>query len=118
MSLKKRLEAMLVEHDFLWMEIAGSEGLSLCEAGAEELPELAARLPDFLKSGDRIAKAAQLGHGMGFMLLMPRQGAYALLMRSFDVRDENFVLVVGTAKLPSKPKQVLDVICNDIGGYL
>jgi len=118
MSLKKRLEAMLVEHGFLWIVIASSEGLSLCEAGAEELPELAARLPDFLNSGDRIAKAAELGHGMGFMLLMPKRGAYALLMRNFEVRDDNFMLVVGTAKLPSKPKQVLDGICSEVGGYL
>ncbi len=118
MSLKNRLKEMLNENDFLWVEIANSEGLSICEAGADELAELAARLPGFLKSGDDIAKAAQLGHGMGFMLLMPKRGHYALLMRSFDVRDQSFMLVVGTAQLPAKPKQVLDGICKEVSGYL
>jgi len=117
-SLKTRLTEMLGDHGFLWVEVANSEGLSICEAGADELPELAARLPGFLKSGDEVAKAAQLGHGMGFLLLMPKQGSYALLLRSFEVRDESFMLVVGTAKLPSKPKQVLDEICKEVGHYL
>lgn len=118
MSLKSRLKEMLDENDFLWIEVTNNEGLSICEAGSDELTELAARLPGFLKSGDEIAKAAQLGHGMGFMLLMPKRGSYALLMRSFEVRDQSFTLVVGTAQLPSKPRQVLDEICKETGGYL
>ena len=118
MSLKKRLSALISEHEFLWIKIVNEEGLSVCEVGAEELPELAARLPGFLEGGDQIAKAARLGHGMGFMLLIPKRGAYALLMRSFDVRQESFVLLVGTAKLPRKSKQVLESICTSISGYL
>jgi len=117
-SLKTSLAEMLAGHGFLWIEVANSEGLSICEAGAEELPELAARLPGFLKCGDEVARAAQLGHGMGFLLLMPKRGSYALLLRSFDVGDESFMLVVGTAQLPSKPKQVLDGICQEVGRYL
>lgn len=118
MSLKSYLQATLDKNDFLWIEVANSEGLSICEAGADELAELAARLPAFLKSGDDVAKAAQLGHGMGFMLLMPKRGSYALLMRSFEVRDQSFMLVVGTANLPSKPKHVLDGVCKEVGAFL
>jgi hypothetical protein len=117
-SLKERLKELLGEHGFSWIEVVNSEGLSLCEAGADELPELAARLPSFIESGDKIAKAAQLGDGMGFMLLIPKKGAYALLMRSFEVRQDSFMLVVGTAKLPSKPSQVLEGVCADVAQFL
>lgn len=116
-SLKERLNELLAEHRFLWMEIANNEGLSICEAGAEELPELAARLPGFLESGDKIARAAKLGHGMGFMVLMPKKGSFALLMRSFEVRQESFMLVVGTARLPKRAKRVLESICEDVSRY-
>jgi hypothetical protein len=117
-SLKERLGDLITEHEFLWIKIVNEEGLSVCEVGSEELPELAARLPTFLENGDEIAKAARLGHGMGFMLLIPKRGAYALLMRSFDVRQESFVLLVGTAKLPRKSKQVLESICASVSSYL
>jgi len=117
-SLKERLDEIRNEYGFSWIEVVNGEGLSLCEVGSEELPELAARLPAFLEGGDDIAKAAKLGHGMGFMLLIPKKGAYALLMRSFEVRQESFVLVVGTAKLPSKASQVLEGICADVSNHL
>lgn len=117
-SLKERLDEFRNEYGFSWIEVVNAEGLSLCEAGSEELPELAARLPDFINTGDEIAKAAKLGHGMRFMLLIPKKGAYALLMRSFEVRQESFVLVVGTAKLPSKPSMVLEEICTDVSRFL
>lgn len=115
MSLKERLDELRRDHGFSWVEVVNGEGLSLCEAGSEELPELAARLPEFIESGDEIAKAARLGHGMRFMLLIPKKGAYALLMRSFEVRHESFVLVVGTTKLPPRPSLVLEEICSELG---
>lgn len=118
MSLKDRLNEIRNEHAFSWIEIVNDEGLSLCEVGSEELPELAARLPGFIQSGDDIAKAAKLGHGMGFMLLIPKKGGYALLMRSFEAQQGNFVLVVGTAKLPSKARKVLEEICADVSEFL
>lgn len=118
MTLKERLGELLKEHAFAWIEVVNGEGLSIGEAGADELPELAARLPSFLKAGDDVAKAAQLGHGMGFMLLIPKKGAYALLMRSFEVRQESFMLVVGTVKLPSKPSQVLEGVCADVAQFV
>lgn len=118
MSLKELLNTVLTRHEFAWIEVVNNEGLSIAEAGAEELQELAARLPPFLESGDRIARAAQLGHDMGFILLVPKKGVQALLMRTFEVRDQSFTLVAGTEKLPSKPKQTLESICQDISGYL
>lgn len=118
MSLKERLAEWVDEHGFSWIEVVNDEGLSICEVGADELPELAARLPSFLETGDEIAKAARLGHGMGFMLLIPRKGAYALLMRSFEVRDNSFMIVVGTAKLPPRPNHILEGICTDIAAFL
>lgn len=118
MSLKERLHELVNEYGFAWIEVVNEEGLSICEVGAEELPELAARLPSFLESGDEIAKAAHLGHGMGFMLLIPKKGAYALLMRSFEVRQNPFMIVVGTTKLPSRPNNTLEEICTDIAQFL
>lgn len=118
MSLKKRLDELRSEFGFSWVEVVNGEGLSICEVGSEELPELAARLPDFIETGDEIAKAAKLGQGMRFMLLIPKKGAYALLMRSFEVRQESFVLVVGTTRLPSKPSMVLEGICTDVSRFL
>ena len=118
MSLRERLHELMSDYGFSWIEVVSKEGLSICEVGAEELPELAARLPSFLESGDEIAKAAHLGYGMGFMLLIPKKGAYALLMRSFEVRQNPFMIVVGTPKLPSKPNQVLEGICADVARFL
>lgn len=117
-SLRERLHELMGEHGFSWIEVVNKEGLSICEVGAEELPELAARLPSFLETGDEVAKAAHLGHGMGFMLLIPKKGSYALLMRSFEVRSNPFMIVVGTAKLPSRPNQILEGICADIAQFL
>lgn len=117
-SLKERLQELVDEYGFSWIEVVSGEGLSICEVGAEELPELAARLPSFLETGDEIAKAAHLGHGMGFMLLIPKKGAYALLMRSFEVRQNPFMIVAGATKLPPKPNQTLQEICEDIAQFL
>lgn len=118
MSLRERLHELMGEHGFSWIEVVSMEGLSICEVGAEELPELAARLPSFLESGDEVAKAAHLGYGMDFMLLIPKKGSYALLMRSFEVQLNPFMIVVGTTRLPSKPNQVLTGICAEIAQFL
>ena len=113
-KLEQFLNGLRSEHGFTWMSVISSEGLSLNQSGIDEQFELSALLPSWMQSGHDIARAADLEYGMGFVCLIPKQGSHALLIQDFMHNDEQLIVLIATAKLPSRPALVLREICNDL----
>ena len=95
-----------------------SEGLSLCQSGIDEQFELSALLPSWVQSGHDIAQAAHLEHGMGLVCLLPKKGSHALLIQDFIHNEQQFIVLIATAKIPPKTSFVLKVICDDLSKLL
>jgi len=117
-KLEQLLNTVRNQHGFTWMALISSEGLSLCQSGIDEQFELSALLPSWVKSGHDIAQAAQLEHGMGFVCLVPKQGSHAFLIQDFVHNEQQFIVLIATAKLPQRTSIVLKDMCDELSKLL
>jgi len=118
LKLEKYLDQLRSESGFIWVSVINNEGLALCQSGTEEPFELAALLPSWICNGKDIARAAQMESGMGLICLVPKRGSHALLLRNFEVNNENYILLIATSKMPPKIATTLNNICHKLTEFI